>query len=171
MEERNPLQQAEEILKEAELQAGYEAMQLHAQTLLLSAVTQRQLLEADLLHQASKRGSEYMCTLLIAIAVHARNTCMLMVGDKSVDFTDYIDEKLEAECAVTPADSMAHHMLRATLKLENHQVAAAMSLMRQFQDFARMHTADEWGRCAVHFIHLYADLTTSVLAARNGETF
>lgn len=165
MTEKDPIEQAEEVLLEARQQVAAEATKAHAEMILLSCVMNKPVLMAHLLHKASENGIDYMTGILVATGLSARNWGRVMADNPHVDFTRYINAGAEAFCEGD--DAFAHHLCREILTITT--TAEAEKLREEMKGFAATHEALVWGRVVVHTVGLYRELIDAVAGARNGD--
>lgn len=165
MSDKDPLEQAEEVLHEVEMNLAAEITRSHAEMVLLCAVMQKPAIQGVLLLKASAQGIDYMTGMLVAVGLTARNWGRLLADDATLDFTQYIDSEAEADCS--QSDLFAHRLVRDILTIED--IPATDHVRQEMKGYYLDHDAHQWARIVIHTIGLYAELLTSVLDIRNGD--
>lgn len=162
---KDPIEQAEEVLRDYERHRMAEVMEVHGQMILVSSLMQKPTVQGGLLLKASSEGSEYMSGMLVALGLTARNWGRALSGQPDIDFREYIDPENEANCSLKD-DGFAHKMLREILSIE--KVEQADRVRGELMDYHRAQP-ERWGRMTVHLIGLYTEILNTVLSARNGD--
>lgn len=165
MEAKDPLEQAEDVLTDMQQQLAAEQTKVHAEMIVLATITERPVIQANLLHTASAQGIDYMTGLMIAIGLTSRNWGRVLASEANLDFTKYINPEAEAFCEGD--DAFAHYLVKEILLIE--EGAQAEKLRQEMKQFFLDHDAHAWGRAIVHTVGLYGELINAVLDVRNGD--
>lgn len=166
MEPKDPLSQAQEVLDELALDVAAEAAKNLAEMILLSAITEKNAIQAKLLYETSQQGVEYTTGVVVAIGITARSWARRITGDPLLDPIEYIPPESEPLCHV-PDDGFSHHVMAEAFKIDS--VAQADSLRREMIAFAEKSSLDVWGAMVVHVIHLFSELVEAALDICNGD--
>lgn len=163
--EKDPIEQAEEVLNKASRDLAAEQTKAHAEMILLASLNQRHFLQGSMLATATVQGIEYVSGLLVAIGLTARNWGRLLAQEPELDFIKYINPEAEALCNATE-DGFAHYLCEQILAIK--RVSQADSIRQEMADWTKVHSHEEWGKTIVHFISLNTELLDLVMDVRNG---
>jgi len=162
----DPISAAESVVRGHEHDVLAEQIKSHAEMVLFAAVNGKALIQAQLLHEASSQGMEYLTGTLVAVGLTARSWVRIITGDALMDPVKYINAEAEIFCEI-PGDGFAHYLVREILHVE--EVPTADGVRREMADFAARHPLEDWGRVIIHVVYLFSDLLNAVLDVCNGD--
>lgn len=165
MTDKDPVEQAEEILADMSRDLLAETIKAHGEMVLLTAITQKPVTQASLLFKASSQGIDYMTGMIVAVGLTARNWGRMLAEEPDLDFTKYIDPDAEEACEGDRR--AAHRFAEAVLRIET--VPDTDKVRAELCEWYEAHDSHTWGAMYVHLVHLFGELVETVLSARNGE--
>lgn len=158
----DPVSQAEEVFRETAAKALVEATRLQGEMILLSAITQKAHPQARLLQLAFQAGPDYTSGLLLGIGLTARNWGRVILNDGMYDFTTALLDDPDCD------DTYAHQLVGDILRLR--VASEVMELHRRVREETGHMGPAEWGRLAVHVIHIYAEMVSTALDSVRVDT-
>jgi hypothetical protein len=166
VEPNDPISEAESVIREHEADFLAEQAKNHAEMVLFAAVNGKNMIQAQLLHEASKLGMEYLTGILVAVGLTARNWTRRITGDPHMEPGKYINPEAEIFCEI-PGDGFAHYLTAEILRVE--EVPHADLIRREMADFAAKRSIEDWGHVVAHVIYLFTELLNAVLDVCNGD--
>ncbi len=163
---KDPISQAEDAIRELDLDVAAEAAKALAEMILLSGITRKRAIQGKLLYETSKEGTEYTTGVMVAIGLTARSWARRITGDATLDPLKYVMPESEALCNV-PGDGFAHYVAVETFRVE--EVAQADALRREMAEFRGRNSMETWGAMVVHAVHLFSELVEVALDICNGD--
>lgn len=165
MTDKDPLEQAEDVLRDVTNEVAAEMTKAHAEMTLLCCMARKGLVQATFLLKAQEQGIGYMSGLLVAVGLTARTWGRLLADNPDMDFTAYADSESESLCA--DRLKFSHYLYEEILRVQD--VVASDRIRLEIQERYDKEGIQWWAENMTHCIALYADLLRDVLDIRNGE--
>lgn len=161
MTDKDPLEQAEDILRDVDTQVAAEMVKAHAEMTLFTAVVRKELLLADMLAKAYAQEIEYQTGLLAAVGLIARNWSRILADAADLDPVKYLE--VDEDCQWAYAHTLCADVLAAET-VDDCNVAREQMRLCQEQ-----HGQEFWAHTMAHVIGLCASLVRDVMDVRNGD--